>query len=108
METEILNLAKQLVRQGKKPTVALIRAKLSRRVAMPLIIQTLQRFDSLSAVEDQEPEHAEQMGLAVPENNEQDILTQLSHLRDEISTLKQQVADLTRQQATLGKSGKEQ
>jgi len=93
MENEIISIARQLVQQGKTPTVALVKGKLSRRVPMPILIQTLQKFDSLSASQLLEIEHHasdKETPAQQPDLEQQVIL-----MRQELNTLQQQVVMLT-------------
>ena len=48
METDIILAAKQLIEEGKEPTVALVKARLSRPLTMPVIIMVLQKISGLS------------------------------------------------------------
>lgn len=48
MEHQIIAIANQLIKNGKKPTVAMVRAKLTQRVAMPLLLRTLQKIESMT------------------------------------------------------------
>lgn len=94
MENEILMIAKQLAEQGKKPTVALIKAKLSQRVAMPIIIQALQRFDALNAKERKDLQKIQETETET-QAPQSDIPQQIALLQQEVASLKQQVAQLT-------------
>ncbi len=105
MENEILTIAKQLSQQGKKPTVALIRAKLSQRVAMPVIIQALQRFESLNAQELNSLNEISQAPSQPIEQAPADLAQEIAALRGEITSLKQQVTLLTETVAQLSNKG---
>jgi len=48
METDILLAAKQLIEQGKNPTVATIKGRLPRTVSIPVIIKVLQKISGMS------------------------------------------------------------
>ncbi|MCG9696127.1 hypothetical protein [Shewanella sp. Isolate11] len=48
---QVLAAAKQLLSSGKTPSIALLKSKLGNSVPMPVIIQGLQRFKSLSKSE---------------------------------------------------------
>ncbi len=45
---QVLTAAKQLNTSGKTPSVALLKSKLGNSIPMPIIVQGLQRFKSLS------------------------------------------------------------
>jgi len=97
MEKEILSVAKQLSEQGKKPTVALVKAKLSQRVPMPLLLQTLQRFQTLSV---DDLNRIEQQPTA--ERNSPDTLAQqVATLTNELNQVKNQLSELKQQISTL-------
>lgn len=103
METEILNIAKALHQQGKTPTVALVKAKLSKRVAMPVIIQALQYFNNLSCEQVQSLSNSK----LTSQNNEtpqeddavlQDMQKQIDRLSLQVQQLTAQVNQLLTQQ----------
>ncbi len=48
---QVLAVAKQITTSGKTPSVALLKSRLGNSVPMPMIIQGLQRFKSLSKEE---------------------------------------------------------
>jgi|GEM_PF-1914130 len=101
MENEILAIAKQLVAQGKTPTIALVKGKLSRRVAMPILIQALQRFDSLSTQERQKIT-TQEAPTRISDSSEQTALAnQVVALRQDVELLKQQISVLTATVAAL-------
>lgn len=58
METDIILVAKQLIEQGKIPTVATVKGRLPRRVAIPVIIKVLQKISGMSV---------EQLATLVPQ-----------------------------------------
>jgi len=104
MENEILTIAKQLVAQGKTPTIALVKGKLSRRVAMPILIQALQRFDSLS-IQEQQAITTQGAPAAMSNSSEQESLAdQVVSLRQDVNELKKQIAVLNTTVAALTNS----
>lgn len=92
MENEILSIAKQLTQQGKTPSVALIKAKLTQRVSMPVIIRTLQQFESMGDEQRAALEQTEK-----PNSDTADATgsaQQISALTERVNTLEQQLATL--------------
>ncbi|MBL4940201.1 MAG: hypothetical protein JKY81_00900 [Colwellia sp.] len=99
---EILILANQIANQGNKPTVALIKTKLSKKVALPIIISTLKTwqhqpsFISLPEEKDEllEANHSSSHTASF----EQDLHEELALMKKEILELKQLVKQLIDQQ----------
>lgn len=96
---EILITANQLANQGKKPTVALIKAKLSQPAPLPTIISTLKSWqhqpDFISLTEDtteNESDHRK-TNVAVSENEEIKKLIQET-LNDELAQMKKELSEL--------------
>jgi len=112
---EILSCANQLANAGKKPSVALVKAKLSQPVPLPTIIATLKNWQH-------EPEFTtselkEQLGDkdqdtsqsntelvksllnndAVKSMIEQSLAKELQQLKVELAEMKLQIEDLTKQ-----------
>ncbi|MCL2912955.1 hypothetical protein L2725_04045 [Shewanella corallii] len=98
---QVLALARSLQLAGKQPSIALLKAKL-KSVPMPVLIQGLQRFKSLSAEELAAliPQVPVQPNAAVEQNEEQSELTQLREqvkkLESAYNELAQRVAELER------------
>ena len=96
---EILALANQIANDGKKPTVALIKAKLTKRVPLPAIISTLRNWqhqpDFITL-----PKNDEQVELASnePTSSVDSLKLELKQLKLEIAELKQVVNKLVKQQ----------
>ena len=81
MSSEIFRIANQLQQQGKTPSVALVKAKLSSPMAMPQIIQALQAWKQNPALGTDIPEP--QAGEAP--SAETDDLARLEAKVDELS-----------------------
>lgn len=86
---EILTIANKIANTGKKPTVALIKTKLSQNVPLPLLISTLKTWQH-------DPEF-----ISLPEktqeisnkNNEESV--SLPHsLSEELKEMKQEIVEL--------------
>ncbi len=98
---QVLALARSLQLAGKQPSIALLKAKL-KSVPMPVLIQGLQRFKSLSAEELAAlvPQVPVQQNAAAEQNEEQSELTQLREqvkkLESAYNELAQRVAELER------------
>ncbi len=89
---EILVLANQIANDGKKPTVALIKAKLTKSVPLPTIISTLKAWQHdpsfIAQSQESEPANIETR----IEHCETDSLRQL--LSEELGQMKQEIAEL--------------
>ncbi|MCL1036347.1 hypothetical protein L2750_04185 [Shewanella submarina] len=98
---QVLALARSLQLAGKQPSIALLKAKL-KSVPMPVLIQGLQRFKSLSAEELAAlvPQVPMQPNAAAEQNEEQSELVQLREqvkkLESAYNELAQRVAELER------------
>ncbi|MDO6446429.1 hypothetical protein Q4493_11660 [Colwellia sp. 1_MG-2023] len=93
---EILAIANRLANQGKKPTVALIKTKLSQPVPLPQLISTLKTWQHEPSFTEVSPVEIEETS-EVPMNNEaiNEIVNQaIAPLKDEIKTLKLQIEQL--------------
>lgn len=80
---ELKDVLEQLHQEGKEPTVALVKARLTRSVPMPALITTLKSWKSSQRVPKVE------------------IAAEQSDKLDRISQLEQQVAELTQRLALL-------
>lgn len=80
---ELKDVLEQLHQEGKEPTVALVKARLTRSVPMPALITTLKSWKSSQRVPKVE------------------IAAEQSDKLDRISQLEQQVAELTQRLAIL-------
>ncbi|PKG56149.1 hypothetical protein CXF83_08010 [Shewanella sp. Choline-02u-19] len=89
---QVLCAAKQLSDEGKKPTLALIKTKLGVSVAMLTLIQGLQQYKSMNAVDKAAiPTKAQltasaQAPLQLPTNTQQQ--QRITQLEQELLTLK--------------------
>lgn len=99
---EILILANQIANKGNKPTVALIKTKLNKKVPLPLVISTLRNwqhepnFISL-------PEDKHDMTKTTNTSNtekafEQELCDELVEIKKELFELKHLVKQLIDQQ----------
>lgn len=95
---QILIIANQLANQGKKPTVALIKAKLIGPVSLPVIISTLKSWQH-------DPLYIMSADIAAPASApllptrlDSDTLAQISvALEQALSPLRQQLTDIQQQ-----------
>jgi len=101
---EILILANQIANKGNKPTVALIKAKLHKKVTLPVIISTLRTwqhdpsFIKLPEETQANTEKKTANSLIKTGSFEQELQNELTHMRKEILELKQLVKQLINQQ----------
>ncbi|CAH0538893.1 DNA-binding protein [Vibrio marisflavi] len=86
---ELQSVIESLVAQGKKPTVALVKARLKTTVPMPAIIATLKSWQSSSRVP--------KIEVASPDGS----LDKIASLEQEVKTLSQRVTQLEAQLAKL-------
>ena len=93
MEQQILAIAKQLKKLGKKPTVALVRGKLSNPVPMPLLLRTLKQFEMMT------PEQIDALDDGLTANSQQATTTETSQLTE----LKQQFDAMSKELAQVKK-----
>jgi len=99
---EILILANQIANKGNKPTVALVKAKLNKKVPLPIIISTLRSwqhepsFISLPEKKLDITEPSNPSNTATP--FEQELHDELTEMKKEISELKNLVKQLLNQQ----------
>ncbi|MFT5852661.1 MAG: hypothetical protein ACI87J_002639 [Colwellia sp.] len=98
---EILILANQLANAGHKPTVAMIKAKLHKKVALPVIISTLrvwQHEPSFISKQEAQCDITEETNIAVEADNfRQNLNDKLEQMKQEIIELKQLVMKLIEQ-----------
>ena len=93
MHHEIYRIAHQLHAEGKKPSVALIRAKLTTPTSLPVIVQALQQWKT-------SPELANDISVIEPEHSHE-LTTTEQQLQQRVSQLEQQVAQLQQQMQPL-------
>ena len=97
---EILIVANQLANVGKKPTVALVKTKLSQSVPLPLLINTLKtwqhqpEYTQLGATNEIKTKEAVTPNDAIT----QQIADAIAPLYDEINDLKKQINALKMKQ----------
>lgn len=101
---EILSCANQVANSGKKPTVALVKAKLNQPVPLPTIIATLKNwqhepeFTSCKVVQDEKANQDISLSNAelvdsILKNNEVKKMIEES-LHKELQEMKQELADM--------------
>ena len=99
---EILILANQLANAGNKPTVAMIKAKLNKKVPLPVIISTLkvwQHDPSFISKPEEKHDITEGTNPALETGNfRQNLNDELTQMKQEIIELKQLVKQLIEQQ----------
>lgn len=99
---EILILANQLANAGHKPTVAMVKAKLHKKVPLPVIISTLrvwQHDPSFISKSEEQYDITEETNIAVETDNfRQNLNDELAQMKQEIIELKQLVTQLIEQQ----------
>jgi len=99
IKDEIITIANQLANQGKKPSVALIKNKLSQAAPLPVIISTLKNWVH-------EPEKIKVLKQAAEtptaKSTEEDlkalIAAELQPIKDELADVKNLLAQLINQQ----------
>jgi len=101
---EILILANQIANKGSKPTVALIKTKLKKKVPLPVIISTLKTWQhepSYIALPEEkqtviEKENANSLNKT--DTFEHELHNELTSMKKEIIELKSLVKELIKQQ----------
>jgi hypothetical protein len=98
---EIIVLANQIANAGNKPTVALIKAKLNKKVALPMIISTLKAWQhepSLISLSEEKCEITEKTNTTEDTDNFRLKLNdELAQMKQEIIELKQMIKQLIEQ-----------
>ncbi|MBA6233040.1 MULTISPECIES: hypothetical protein [unclassified Colwellia] len=100
---EITLIANQLANQGKKPTVALVKTKLTKPMPLPTIITTLRNWTHDPQLVELEIESKEALrkkstSTSIPPEIEQAIAKALQPIEAELAQLKALVINLTKQQ----------
>jgi len=101
---EILILANKIANKGEKPTVALIKGKLSKKVPLPVIISTLKTWQHepsfITLPEEKEVNTKKETANSLIQKTpfEQELHNELTHMKKEIVELKQLVKQLIDQQ----------
>ncbi len=98
---EIIILANQLANAGHKPTVALIKAKLNKKIALPIIISTLKTWQhepSLISLPEEKCDITEETNTTEDTDNfRQKLNDDLAQMKQEIIELKQMIKQLIEQ-----------
>ncbi len=100
MEYQIINIAYQLIKSGKQPTVAMVKAKLSVAVPMPILINTLQKVSAMSPQKISQLLESMQPAAAVAERQVTDggelssLKAQVTQLQNDVDSLKAQLTNL--------------
>ncbi len=93
---EILILANQLANKGSKPTVALIKSKLNKKVSLPVIISTLKVWQHdpsfISLAEESVDTSKDKKTKKNTSEKETDLFRQ--SLNDELAQMKQEIIEL--------------
>jgi len=99
---EITILANQLANMGNKPTVAMIKDKLNKKVPLPVIISALKTWQHepnfISISEEKHDVSGEINASTGTDTFRQSLNEELVQMRQEIIELKQQVKQLMAQQ----------
>ncbi|PCH94165.1 MAG: hypothetical protein COB83_12400 [Gammaproteobacteria bacterium] len=99
---EIVTLANQLANEGNKPTVALIKTKLNKKVPLPVIISTLRTWQhepSFTSLPEKKSDNSKTTNT--PTNAAsigQELHDELANMKKEILELKQLVKQLINKQ----------
>lgn len=80
---ELKDILEQLNLEGKKPTVAMVKARLSTPIPIPALVSVIRSWKST--------QHVPKVEITSPKDND----------NDKIQQLEQQVADLTKRLAAL-------
>lgn len=99
---EILILANQIANKGNKPTVALIKAKLSNKVALPVIISALKTWQHepsfISLPEEKNSSTKKTNSSMETDSYNQELYEELAEMKKEIIELKLLIKQLIDQQ----------
>lgn len=88
--SEIIAICQQLSREGKEPSVALIKARLSRPVAMPTVIGALKQWRATPDIKIEKASSEQEISSAPAQSLEQRV----DALENEVKELKQIIAKL--------------
>lgn len=101
---QVLSAAKKISDEGRTPTLALVKSKLGSNIPMPILIQGLQQFKSMSTddIKQLSPDSSVQTTDAAPEQStavqQANAITrleqELAKLKAEFVLLKQQLSKL--------------
>ena len=100
---EIIITANKLANEGKQPTVALVKAKLTQKQPLPLIISTLKSWQHQPDLISVKGSSAEKEGVAGENSDIEQIIAEqlnraISPLIKEIQALRAEVESLKQQQ----------
>ena len=99
---EIVTLANQLANEGNKPTVALIKTKLNKKVPLPVIISTLKTWQhqpSFTSLPEKKSDTTKTSNASINTTSfEQELHDELAMMKKEILELKQLVKQLINKQ----------
>lgn len=99
---EILILANQLANAGNKPTVAMIKGKLSKKVTLPVIISTLKVWkhdpNFISITEEINEKIEANNTVTETDTFRESLHDELAQMKQEIIELKQMIKQLIEQQ----------
>jgi len=98
---EILIIANIIANQGKKPTIALIKTKLTSSVPLPVIISTLKTWqhdpDFISLKNESSIENINNPSLGNTNKLYEEIEAALAPFKQEISKLKLEISEIKQQ-----------
>ena len=103
MHNEIYQIAHQLNAEGKKPSVALIRAKLSKPISLPVIVQALQQWKMSPQLGESSATQSSAAQSSAAQRNEAEVTIEASqqHLQQKVIQLEQRVCQLEQQLSQL-------
>ena len=114
---EILIAANTLANAGKKPTVALIKAKLNQSVPLPLLISTLKNWqhqpDFIAVTNELTSQPLDEIKDNLPENDvvkaliQETLTKELNQIKTELYDIKQLIKDLSQQLKESNKANSE-
>ncbi|WP_028774512.1 hypothetical protein [Shewanella waksmanii] len=102
---QVLAAAQSISQSGRTPTLALIKTKLGTSVAMPMLIQGLQQYKSMSAADQQAiaPLNAAPAVVAEPKVDDiESLLQAYKQLNDKYLALAERVSELESQAKQQG------
>ena len=95
MHNEIYRIAYQLNAEGKTPSVALIRSRLTVPTSLPVIVQGLQHWKNNPELgKEQDEEQTSQAHTDVPAQSTDSDTKVIALMQQRIATLERQVAEL--------------
>lgn len=98
MENDIILIAKQLIEDGKTPSVANIKGKLTSPIAMPIIIKVLQKISGLSVTQLDAMLHREKTSFTKSAiTNKESLQSQINALTNELAQVTSELSQLKKQ-----------